>query len=339
MKVLITYWSFGVGNQCPILGNTRGFREAGVEVEFIPIHRLRINHFKDADLFFTPSPLQLLKFDPPCFTVLQMGGRVDFPGLNRAVEHAELVTMLDPNLYIWFKEKGIELDWNKIRLVPNGLHYDLFKPKPPSLEEKRETMKVLTAKIGGTAKPGTNFIKVAEKVHEKGYKQIRFMAPVQDIYRTKWSNHIRPLKSRPYYKMPQLYREADVYLNVPKEEVLPNSIFESFMTGLPTVVGTFTHSIGRIQTVPTSRLEEMKRDFGLSIDEFHEKWSRHYDKGDHYLKGSTIDEVANKIIHLYENPSERFKYGMRALLWAETLNWTWKMKAELILKLAEMQKR
>jgi len=335
MKVLMTYWSFGVGNQCPILGNTRGFRELGVEVEFIPIHRLNINHFKNVDLFFTPSPFQLSVFDPPCFTVLQMGGRVSFLGLDKAVEHAELVTILDPNLYMWFKSQGVELDWDKIRLVPNGLHYDLFKPKPSDPEEKRETMNVLTAKIGGTAKPGTNFIKVAEKVHGKGYRQIRFMAPVQNIRMAKWSSHIRPLKSRPYYKMPQLYREADVYLNVPKEEVLPNSVFESFMTGLPTVVGTFTHSIGRIQTIPTSKLEEMKQDFGLPIEEFHEKWSRFYDRGDHYLKGSTIDEVADLIIRLYENPSERFKYGMRARLWAETFSWTWKMKAELILKLRD----
>jgi len=317
MKMILTYWQ-SLGSQAPILGNTRGFREAGVEVEFIPIHRLNINHFKDADLFFTPSPLQLLRFDPPCFTVLQMGGRVSFPNLNRAIEHAELVTMLDPNLYIWFKSQGIELDWSKIRLVPNGLHYDLFKPKR---DVEHNGFKVLTAKIGGTAKPGTNFIKVAEKVHEKGYRQIRFMAPVQDIYRTRWSNHIRPLKSRPYYKMPQLYQEADVYLNVPKEEVLPNSVFESFMTGLPTVVGTFTHSIGRIQTIPTSKLEEMKRDFGLSIDVFHEKWSRFYDRGDHYLKGSTIDEVADIIIRLYEDQVERFRYGIRASLWAKTLSW------------------
>lgn len=330
MKVIVTYWA-SLGSQPPILGNTMGFRDAGIETEFIPLHRLTVKHLDNADLFFTPSPLQLINYDPDIFTVLQMGGRVEFPNLNKAIEHAELVTMLDPNLYLWLKEQGIILDWKKIKLVPNGLHYQLFTPKTKPESDK---FKVLTAKIGGTNKPGTNFIKVAENVHKKGYKQIVFESPVQDPYRTKWSKHINPLKHRPYYKMPALYHQADVYLNVPQEEVLPNSIYEAFMSGLPTVVKTPDHTIGRTQTVPTKYINDMKKDFGTPIDEFDEYWREFYETGDHYLRGETLDQVADWIIYLYENRDERKKYGERAQEWTTRLSWTWKAKCELLINLS-----
>jgi len=125
LKILVTYWA-SLGSQCPILGNTTGFREAGIETEFVPMHKLTEHHFIGVDLFFTPSPRLLINYDPKVFTILQMGGRVTFQNLDRAIDHAELVTMLDPNLYLWFKEQGITLDWKKIKLVPNGLHYQLF---------------------------------------------------------------------------------------------------------------------------------------------------------------------------------------------------------------------
>jgi len=199
----------------------------------------------------------------------------------------------------------------------------------------------LTAKIGGTNKPGTNFIKVAKRVHEKGYtqKQIMFTAPVQDPYRTKWSKHIKPLKQRPYYKMPQLYQQADVYLNVPQEEVLPNSVFEAFMTGLPTVVKIPEHTIGRTQTLHVTYISDMKKDFGISVEAFDEVWKEKYETGDHYIKGTTIEEVADWIIYLYENRDECKKYGRRAYEWTTKLNYTWKDKAKLLLRLVEEAKQ
>jgi len=81
----------------------------------------------------------------------------------------------------------------------------------------------------------------------------------------------------------------------------------------------------------------MRRDFGTSVDYFDEKWKPHYNAGagEHYLQGETIQAVAEALVSLYENPDLRKKLGDKARQWALKLNWTFRDKCQLLLKLAE----
>lgn len=343
MKIRVLYWpSLGAGS--PILGNVRGFQHFG-DVEFHPIYR-PINKKllnEGADLLFLPDFEIVLRIVPELFTVLQMGGRGPaqawqvgiFNQLHYIVEQAEVVTMLDTNLYRWLKKKKKPWKWKRVHLVPNGLHYDLFQPDRPNPPKK--DFIVLTPKIGGPAKPGINIAMVANKVHEKGYKNIKFIAPVQNPEAYAPSQDITPIEPRPYYKMVELYQKADIVLNIPMEEVLPNSVFEAFMCAKPLIITKETVCIGDIQTVATSHLEKMKKDFGMNIEDFNKKWSRKYWTGTHFLAAEKLKEIPDLIIELYENPDLRRKIGREGREWSLKLNYTWKDKCKILLDLAKKE--
>lgn len=339
MKIRVLYWA-GVGSGSPVLGNVRGFQHFG-DVEFLPITELIPRKLlnEDADLLFLPDFTTILNTVPELFTVLQMGGRGPrqywnmrfFDTLHQVGEDAEVVTILDTNLYRWLKKKKQPWKWELFHLVPNGLHYDLFQPKK---REDKEDFVVLTPKIGGPAKPGLNIANVAHSVHTKGYKNIKFIGPVQNPGAYAVSQDVIPIEPRPIYKMPEIYRNVDVVVNIPPEEVLPNSVFEAFLCAKPLVINKETVCIGDIQTVATRHLTKMKKDFGMGVDAFHKKWRSRYWTGTHFLAAENLEEAANLIIDLYEHPDMRRKLGEAGRAWATKFNWTWRDKCGLLINLA-----
>jgi len=335
----VSFWS-GLGGQSPVLGNVRGFQHFG-DVEFVPCEQVQEHHLREgADLLFTPDIILIKNRAPEIFTILQMGGRGAleywatgvFDNLYKVGNNADIVTMLDINLYNFLLTKNQPWEWSRFFLVPNGLHYDMFSPKKSEDRKDKDKIIVLMGKVGGVGKLGYDILKVGSRLKQAGYlDRIQLIGPVQLGYIP--SRVWIPIESRPLYKMPQLYQSVDVFLNVPEYEVLPNTIFEAFLTGLPVVVSKGT-SIGRIQTVPTKHLDKMRKDFGTSVDYFDDTWASYYEEGDHYLQGETVDEVTNHLITLYENPDLREKIGRKGREWALKLNWTWKDKCKLLLDLA-----
>ena len=346
MKIRVLYWPM-LGSQAAILGNVQGFQHFG-DVEFVPLGRKGdFRHVKgrdldqDADLILIPDFSIIMVKAPSLFTVLQFGGRGpvehwqmgSFDILHRVTDYAEVVTILDTNLYCWLREKKQPWKWNQFHMIPNGLHYDLFKPEKTNSEKE---FTVLAPKIGGPMKSGYSFANVAHHVHKRGYKNIRFIAPVQYYQAYVQSQDIIPLESMPYYKMPRLYQEADLVLNIPPQEVLPNSAFEAFLCAKPYIVvkNPKVTCIANIQTVATRYLKQMKSDFGASVNSFHETWKDKYWSGNHFLWANAIDKIPDLIIKLYEHPDLREKTGARAREWASKINWTWKDKCHHILELA-----
>jgi len=339
MKIRVSFWS-GLGGQSPTLGNVRGFQHFG-DVEYIPCENTKAHDINQgADLFFTPNIQLIQSVDPRLFTILQMGGQGSsemwrmglFNSLYSVTDHAEVVTMLDTNLLHFLRAKDQPWNWKKVFLVPNGMHYDMFRP--PEQKRKGEFFTGFMGKLGGVGKAGYDVAKVAAAVKNKGYSdRIRLVAPIQTQYIA--SPDWIPIEPLPFYKMPQQYQQADIYLNVPEEEVLPNTIFEAFLTGLPVVVSGGT-SIARLQTVPAKYLGKMRADFGTSVDYFDEEWKPHYDEGEseHYLQGEDMEDVAKQIILLYENPDLREKLGAASREWALKLDWSFHDKCKLLMKLA-----
>lgn len=339
MKVRVAFWG-GLGGQSPSLGNVRGFRHFADEVEYLPCEKVQARHINQgADIFFTPDIRMIKNNDPGLFTIVQMGGRGSeqmwrmgaFNDLYKLTEHAEVVTMLDTNLLHYLKTKGQPWEWSKVFLVPNGMHYDLFKHG----RIPHDQFTVLLGKVGGVGKAGYDAARVAALIEKEGYgDKIRLIAPVQSQGYVA-SPYWMPVEPRPFYKMPRLYQSADVFLNVPEVEVLPNTIFEAFQTGLPVVVSKGS-SIARLQTVPRERVMEMRADFGMPVEYFEEKWSPLYDagEGEHYLQGEDPRDITRLIIHLYEHPDLRKQLGENAHEWTEKLDWTFQNKCGLLLKLA-----
>jgi len=351
MKIRVLYWPM-LGSQAAVLGNVQGFQHFA-DVEFRPIQRK--GDFKslrgrdldsDADLIFIPDFSIIMVKAPSLFTVLQLGGRGpaeywkmrSFDLLHRVTDYAEVVTILDTNLYSWLKEKKQPWKWNLFHIVPNGLHYSLFAP-PIEKKEKSDDFTVLAPKIGGPMKSGYMFANVAHQVHVKGYKNIKFIAPVQYYDSYVQSQDIMPLEPKPYYKMSRLYNSADLILNIPPQEVLPNSAFEAFLCGKPylTINNPQSTGIGNIQTVAIRYLEQMRNDFGISVDTFHEIWKDKYWTGDHFMWVKSAEEIVTKVIELYEHPDLREKVCAKAREWALKFNWSWKDKCRLILELARNQ--
>lgn len=349
MKIRVLYWPY-LGSQAAVLGNVRGFQHFG-DVEFIamstgggPTVRER-DISSGADLVFIPDFSIVLSSVPHLFAVLQFGGRGPaqlwrlgaFNGLHRVSDSVELITILDTNLHQWLTTKKQPWRWDTFHLVPNGLHYDLFQYPPK--EPEKELFTVLAPKIGAPAKTGASFANVAHIVHNKGYRNIRFVAPVQNVTHYLVSRDIIPIEPVLFYKMPKLYQMCDVVLNIPPEEVLPNSAFEAFLSAKPFIVlnDGLSTCIGDIQTVATQYIDKMKTDFGTSVESFHDKWADKFWTGDHFLAGKSYTEVAEIIIDLYEHPDLKEKVGAKAREWSLSLNWTWEDKCKLILDLCREQ--
>lgn len=323
MRIKLIYRDFNAS----LLGNVNGLRVYG-DVEPIQIDKLQGRDLKDIDLFFTnidsmmpPKPNTVFEISSRGVTTLWQLGQYD--RLGYVLRNIKLATILDTGLYRWLKEKKQSWDWSKIKLIPNGLHYDLFQPK--ANREEVGVFSVLVPKM----RSGINLIKTVNYVHSRGYTAIRFMVVTSKKipYAIRGIEILRPC---PFYKMPSLHQQANVILNATDEENLSDMANNAFLSSLPLI--TLSKCIGDLQTVHAKYLTKMRGDLGQSVDWFDEQWRDKYGSGDHYLKGSSIKELGDHIIHLYENPDEEKKLALKGRRWAETLNYTWNDKVDLIMR-------
>ncbi|GAI38953.1 unnamed protein product, partial [marine sediment metagenome] len=151
------------------------------------------------------------------------------------------------------------------------------------------------------------------------------------------TDNIEFLPHQPHERMIQLYASADIVCPWSAAEILPWTVFESFLAGKPTLVD----KIGMVQSVHIKYVEEMVKWFGCSSKVFNELWEDKYKsgEGDHYLHAGSAEELAKIVIELYHDEKRRRQIGLNGLKWIDAYSQDWKPKSkgEKILKLVGLR--
>jgi len=297
----------------PTRWNERCFSDAGHEVEV----RFDLNKNPNADLVFTPVP----GIEVDCL-VTQFGGygtqlcmpeRGFSPLAEKSLEESDLVTILDPNMFLLMEQEGLD---GETVTIPNAT-------PPINIPPKNSTgFTVLcptTDPYGGT-KRLDRFVEGAKIVGEEEPK-IEFVMPIRSrrVWRSPidWLKveNLRILPRQPFDRMLEWYGKSDVIAPFSKAEIFPQTVLEAYVAGKPLIVDQF----GLIQSVHRDFLEKMTDDFGMNSSEFYQRWKKEFGSGesDHYLKAGTSKELAELVLELYTDEKRRAELGKNAVEWVD----------------------
>lgn len=292
------------------------------------------------DLVYTPVPGLKKTEGIPLVTQLEgyggvsvMPGSKPSPKLRETFENSNKVLLVDPNIYL--------------ELVRCGIHHDtimLPNPAPKVTITPQDSSNFTVFCPSGTwnIKHPERVIQAARIVGEKE-PSIRFVMPVGSKKVWNWPldwldlENVEFLPTLPYDKMLKQYAKADIVIPFSAAEILPWTVFESFLAGKPTIVDV----IGKVQSVHREHVKEMVSWFGTPSRLFHERWKDKYlsGEGDHYLHADSAEGLAKHILELYKNGKRRLELGLNAQKWIDAYgNWKHKDKGEKILELAGLKK-
>jgi len=297
------------------------FSDAGHDVEV----RFDLNENPSADLVFTPIP----GIEVDCPIVTQFGGygtqlcmpeKGFSPLAKKSLEESDLVTILDPNMFLLMEREGLK---GETVTIPNATPPINISPKNSS---RFTVLCPTTDPYGGTKRLG-RFVEGAKIVGEEEPK-IEFVMPARSrrVWRSPidWLKveNLRILPKQPFDRMLEWYGKSDVIAPFSKAEIFPQTVLEACVAGKPLIVDQF----GLIQSVHRDFLEEMEGDYGtVSSREFHERWKNQYHsgEGDHYLHAGSAEELAELVLELYADEKRRTELGNNALKWILEF---WKLK-------------
>jgi len=294
--------------------NKECFEEAGHEVY---LSEGNIPGF--SDIVFSPIPnLDFESIDKP--VIVQFGGygrQLVLPDqgfsddARECLEKADLVTILDPTIFLELDKNGID---EETVTIPNASPPIVI---PPKNHAKFRVLCPTTDSLGGL-KNLDRFVKAAEIVG--GEEDVQFVIPVKSrgIYRdpVDWLgvDNLKIIPHQPHDKMLEWYGKSDVIAPFSEAEVFPQTTLEAYIAGKPLIVDQF----GLIQSVHRDFLKEMEEDYGtVSSREFHKRWEDRYHSGesDHYLKAESSEELAELVLELYTDEKRRIDLGNSALDW------------------------
>ncbi|MBA7593117.1 hypothetical protein ES703_00034 [subsurface metagenome] len=306
------------------------FEDAGCEVEIT--HDWR-DTSGPADIIYTPVP-GLENRGVPLVTQLEgyggvsiMPGSKPSPKVRETFNNSAKVLLADPNIYRELKRCGID---QASIMLPN--------PVPNITITPRDSPKFTVFCPQGTWKiKKPERIIEAAKIVGKAEPKIRFVMPVgsKRVWREplEWLelDNMEFLPSLPYDKMLEQYAKADIVAPFSAAEILPWTVFESFIAGKPTVVDV----IGKVQSVNREYVREMVSWFGVPSRIFHERWEGKYasGEGDHYLHAGSSEELAKLILELYSDEKRRLQLGLNAQKWIDAYDWKPKDKGKKILEI------
>lgn len=285
-----------------------------------------------ADLVYTPVP-GLRKIDSPIFTqfegygaVLVMQGSKLSPKVKATFDNSDKVGVVDPNMYLELVRCGVE---QNTLMLPNPIPDIAILPK-----ESSEFRVFYPSGCWGIKKP-ERIIQAARMVGKED-PSIKFVMSVgSKIWHMPldWLelDNMEFLPNLSHDKMLDQYARADIVIPFSAAEILPWTVFESFIAGKPTIVDV----IGKVQSVHRKHVEEMISWFGTPSRLFHEKWADKYasGEGDHYLRASSAEMLAELIIALHDDEKRRRELGLNALQWADAYKWKPIDKGKKILEL------
>jgi len=314
------------------------FEEAGCKVD---VSFNQMNTGGTVDLVFTPIPglrklPKTLDTSPPLVTQLEGMGHESFlpgsktsPRIEATLANSDRVLLADPNMYLGLKGAGVGDKLDETLMVPN--------PTPPfgvtTDWSKDHPFTVFCPSGAWCIKKPERFVQAARIVGARE-PSIRFVMITGPGGAWKWPldwlevDNIEFLPHQDHKRMIQLYSEADIVCPWSAAEILPWTVFESFVAGKPTIVDV----IGKTQSVHRDHVKEMCSDFGMPSKEFQEKWKDRYMSGEsnHFLYAGTPEELAQIILELYKDEERRAELSSNASGWIEQY-WTCKDKGKKVL--------
>ena len=313
MNICLVWWSGHRSGEATRF-NKDCFEEAGHEV--CPSEG-EIPDF--SDLVFSPIPgLNFESISKP--VIVQFGGygrQLVLPGqgfssnAEECLEKADLVTILDPSMFLEMDKNGVD---GETVTIPNATPPIAI---PPRNHAKFRVLCPTTDSLGGL-KNLDRFVEAAEIVG--GEEDIEFVIPVKSkgIYRdpVDWLevDNLKIIPHQPYNKMLEWYGKSDIIAPFSAHEIHPQTFFEGCLAGKPVIMD----SMGLIQSVHWEHLSDMIGDFGMNSRDFHRKWRGEYGsgEGDHYLKAESSGELAELVLDLYADEKKRVELGNNAFDWA-----------------------
>jgi len=314
VNIAIVWWSGDISGEATRF-NKECFEEAGHEVY---LSEGNIPDFSDA--VFSPLPsLNFESIDKP--VIVQFGGygrQLVLPNqgfsddARECLEKADLVTILDPTMFLELDRNGIG---EETITIPNATPPIVI---PPENHAKFRVLCPTTDSLGGL-KNLDRFVKAAEIVG--GEEDIQFVIPVKSrgIYRNPMDwlrvDNLKIIPHQPHDKMLEWYGKSDVIAPFSTCEVFPQTFFEGCLAGKPLIMD----EMGLVQSVGRKHLGEMISDFGMESGEFHERWKGEYGsgEGDHYLHAESAGELAELVLELYTDERRRVELGKNALEWVD----------------------
>jgi len=328
VNIAIIWWSGDVSGEATRF-NKECFEEANHEVY---LSEGEIPDF--SDIVFSPIPnLNFENIDKPL--IIQFGGYgrqlvlpdQGFSGdTKKCLKEADLVTILDPNMFLEMDRNGID---GKTVTIPNATPpIDI----PPKNHAKFRVLCPTTDSLGGL-KNLDRFVKAAEIVGQE--KDIEFVIPTKSrgVYRgpVDWLgvDNLKIIPHQPYDKMLEWYGRADIVAPFSSAEIFPQTFLEGCLAGKPIIMD----SMGLIQSVHRDFLEEMEEDYGTDSSDFHQRWRKEFGsgEGDHYLKAESPEELAELVLDLYTDKKRRAELGKNALDFVDSF-WEPRNRGERIIE-------
>jgi len=311
LRIALFWWGGNISGQATRF-NKECFEEAGHEVY---LSEGEIPAF--SDVIFSPIPsLNFESVDKP--VIIQFGGygrQLVLPGqgfsddAKECLREADLVTILDPNMFLEMDRNGID---GKSVTIPNATPPVTI---PPKNHGKFRVLCPTTDPLEGMK----NLDRFAEAAEIAGEEDIEFVIPTKSrgIYRdpVDWLgvDNLRVIPHQPHDKMLEWYGKSDVIAPFSSCEIHPQTFYEGCLAGKPIIMD----SMGLIQSVHRDFLEEMEEDYGTESEEFHERWKNRYHsgEGDHYLHAGSAEELAELVLELYTDEKRGAELGNNALKW------------------------
>jgi len=277
-----------------------------------------------SDIVFSPIPnLNLENIDNP--VIVQFGGygrQLVLPDqgfssdAKECLEKADLVTILDPNMFLEMDRNGID---GETVTIPNATPPITI---PPKNHAKFRVLCPTTDPLEGMKDLG-RFVEATEIVGEE--EDIEFVIPTKSrgIYRdpVDWLgvDNLKIIPHQPYDKMLEWYGKSDIIAPFSSCEIHPQTFYEGCLAGKPVIMD----SMGLIQSVHRDFLEEMEEDYGTKSEKFHKRWENRYHSGEgnHYLKAESSEELAELVLELYTDEKRRAELGNNALEWISDDFW------------------
>jgi len=312
LNITLIWWSGDVSGEATRF-NKECFEKAGHNVF---LSSGNVPNF--SDIVFSPIPnLNFENIDNP--VIVQFGGygrQLVLPdqgfssNTKECLEKADLVTILDPNMFLELDKNGID---GKTVTIPNATPPITI---PPKNHTKLRVLCPTTDPLEGM-KDLDRFVEAAEIAGEE--EDIEFVIPTKSrgIYRdpVDWLgvNNLKIIPRQPHDKMLEWYGRSDVIAPFSSCEIHPQTFYEGCLAGKPVIMD----SMGLIQSVHRDLLEEMIEEFGENSMLFHEGWKGDYGsgEGDHYLHAGSAEELAELVLDLYTDEKRRIRLGHNALDW------------------------
>lgn len=157
----------------------------------------------------------------------------------------------------------LKIDGEKIRVIPNGVDTDLFRPDPNNNKRSNQSNAITILWVGRFVRgKGVEFIIHAAKILVKEVPDLKILlvgdGPLKEkieglIERFNLKKNVIIKEKIPNDNMPEVYQKSDIFVLPSLNEGVPKTLLEAMACGKPVVLSEFPH------------LEELIKNAGLTF--------------------------------------------------------------------------